>query len=236
MRRLLPLLSVVALLATGCGAGSSAGGTATLWVTRDRGSIPIVSASVPAGLTALQALERKADVETSYGGRFVASIEGLAGSLSSQHAWFYSVNGIEADVGATEYRLRPDDVLWWDYRSWAGSMRQPVVVGAFPEPFVHGYGGHIRQAVVRYASKKMRAVALGLANTIRAKSVEPLDVPVPPAANVLRIVDAPVTFSAELRKADGSAGSPVEFRISYDDARRLLDHPKLALRRYEGLG
>ena len=29
-------------------------------------------------------------------------------------------------------------------------MREPVVVGAFPEPFLHGYGGPPRPAVVRY--------------------------------------------------------------------------------------
>jgi Domain of unknown function (DUF4430) len=92
--------------------------------------------TVPAGLTAMQALDRVADIGTSYGGRYVQSIEGLDGSLSAQRDWFYFVNGIEADRGATEYRLQPGDVEWWDYRSWARQMRQPVVVGAFPEPFV----------------------------------------------------------------------------------------------------
>ena len=47
IRRLLPLLCVVAALA-GCG-GSADGGEATLWVTRDRGAEVLVTASVPAG-------------------------------------------------------------------------------------------------------------------------------------------------------------------------------------------
>src|SRR5262245_58543369 len=140
MRRLLPLLAVVAALA-GCGGGGD-GGKATLWVTRDRGAEVLVEKTVSAGLTAMQALRTEADVETSYGGRFVQSIEGISGDLGAHRDWFYFVNGVEADRGAAEYRLRPGDVLWWDYRPWSGDdMRVPVVVGAFPEPFLTGYGG-----------------------------------------------------------------------------------------------
>ena len=149
MRRLLPLLCLVAALA-GCG-GSGDDGEATLWVTRDRGAEVLVTTSVPTGVTAMQALRSEADVDTSYGGRFVQSIEGVAGDADAKRDWFYFVNGVEADRGAAEYRLRPGDVLWWDYRSWAGDdMREPVVVGAFPEPFLHGYDGRLSRAVVRF--------------------------------------------------------------------------------------
>jgi len=233
MRRFLPIL-VASLVLAGCG-GSQAT-DATIWVTRDRGTEVVLAKSVPSGLTAIQALARVADVDTSYGGRFVQAIEGVAGDSSREKSWFYFVNGIEADRGAAEYRIRPGDVIWWDYRSWAGdSMRQPVVVGSFPEPFVHGYGGHVRPAVVRYATKDAEAVALGLANAIGAASVERLDVPAPENANHQRILDRPLTFTAGLRSAGGGAGSPVVFEISIDDARRLLAHPELAHRRYAGL-
>jgi Domain of unknown function (DUF4430) len=233
MRTLLPILLATFVL-SGCG-GSSAT-DATIWVTRDRGAELVLEQSVPSGLTAIQALERVADVDTSYGGRFVQSIDGVAGDASREMSWFYFVNGIEADKGGAEYRVRPGDVVWWDYRSWKGaSMRQPVVVGAFPEPFIHGYGGHVRPAVVRYATKHAEAVALGLANAIGAVSVERFGVAVPEDANLLRIVDEPQTFTAALRSAEGSAGSPVVFAISYPDARRLLTDLELARRRYEGL-
>ena len=86
----------------------------------------------------MQALDRVADIETTYGGRYVQSIAGIDGSISSRHDWFYFVNGIEGDRSAAEVRLRSGDIEWWDYRSWAKQMRQPVVVGAFPEPFRHG--------------------------------------------------------------------------------------------------
>jgi len=106
------LLAVVVL--AGCGGGG--GGTATLKVTRDHGQHVLVIARVPAGLTVLQALERKADVKTSYGGRFVVSINGLA---SAPHRdWFYWVNGVLGDRSAVEVRLHRGDVEWWDYRSW----------------------------------------------------------------------------------------------------------------------
>lgn len=235
LRRLAVLFLLLGLLAAGCG-GSGTEGEATLWVTRDRGAEVLVEATVPAGLTAMQALREQADVETSYGGRFVDAIEGVARDAGERRDWFFFVNGVEADRGAAEYRLRAGDVLWWDYRSWsAGAMREPVVVGAFPQPFLSGYAGRKRRAVVRYGSKEMRGAALGLAHAIGAKSVEPLGVEVPPGANVLEVVGEPVPFTAELRTPDAPAGTPVVFRISFEDAKRLLADPERAWRRYEGL-
>ena len=234
MRRLLPLLCLVAALA-GCGE-SGDGGEATLWVTRDRGAEVLVTASVTAGVTAMQALRSEADVDTSFGGRFVKSIEGVHGDAGAKRDWFYFVNGVEADRGAAEYRLRPGDVLWWDYRSWSGDdMRQPVVVGAFPEPFLHGYDGRVRPVAVRFEAESMRGTALGLAHLIGARSVEPLSVAVGPQANALMIMEEAPTFFAELRSSDGTAGSPVVFGVSFEDAKRLLKDPELAQHRYEGL-
>jgi hypothetical protein len=132
-------LLLLALALAGCGGGREHG-KATLWVTRDRGAQVLYAGSVPAGLTAMQALERRMKVSTRYGGRFVESIDGISGSASAQRDWLYFVNGVEAGRGAAEVRLRPGDVEWWDYRSWQGAgISVPVVVGAFPEPFRHGF-------------------------------------------------------------------------------------------------
>jgi Domain of unknown function (DUF4430) len=142
------LLAAVLAAAALAGCGSAQRGTASVWVTRDRGAHVLLVRKVPAGLTAMQGLERAAHVQTRYEGRFVQSIDGISGSLTRQQDWFYFVNGYEADRGAAEYRLHPGDIEWWDYRSWKGAMRAPIVVGAFPEPFLHGWNGHTRHTVV----------------------------------------------------------------------------------------
>ena len=221
-----------ALVVAGCG-GADVGtnGEATLWITHDRGREVRLETSVPAGLTAMQALSRKADVETRYGGRFVHAVDGVEGSLTRQRDWFFFVNGIEADRSAVEYRLRPGDVLWWDLRSWTGTMQQPVVVGAFPEPFLHGYDGRRRKAVVRHA-RGLEAGARAIARVIRARSVAPVGVPAPARANVFRLVRGAPRFVA-LRRGDGS-DAPVEF-VFAGDAARLAKHPELVRFRYEGM-
>jgi hypothetical protein len=129
--RKLALLFV--FLLAGCG-GSN--GSATLWVTRDRGQHVLLVARVPAGLTAMQALERKAKVETSYGGRFVDAINDVASA--PQRDWFYFVDGVPPSRSAVEVRLREGDNLWWDYRSWRRANEVRAVVGAFPQPFLRG--------------------------------------------------------------------------------------------------
>ena len=131
--RLVPLLGAV-VLAAGCGSSSS--GRAIVWVTRDRGGHVLHVANVPAGLTAAQGLERVAKVETRYGGRYIRSVDGV--EERGQRAWFYYVNGYLADRSAAEYRLHAGDVEWWDYRSWKDPAQDPVVVGAFPQPFLNG--------------------------------------------------------------------------------------------------
>jgi hypothetical protein len=209
---------VAAALLAGCGGGGEHG-HATLWVTRDEGQKVLVTARVPAGETALQALDRSADVTTRYGGHFVQSVNGLAGSIAKRHDWFYFINGIEAPRGAAEYRLHDGDVMWWDYRNW-GSIGQsvPVVVGAFPEPFVHGYGGKVRPAVV---------VGRGAGAAALAKIVHgSVSRDVSKGANVLRLLNGPTRFSARLLP-----GGAVEFTYA-GDALRLARQPALYRYRY----
>lgn len=193
MSRLVSALAAAALLA-GCGAGEKSG-TASVWVTRDRGAKVLLAGKVPAGLTAMQALRRVADVKTRFGGRFVQAINGIEGSLSARRDWFYFVNGYEGDRSAAEYRLHAGDVEWWDFRSWetAAGERVPVVVGAFPEPFLHGYGGKRRPAVV--VGVKGRATR-ALARRLRARVVAP-GAQTPRESNVLVVRAAgPTRFSA----------------------------------------
>ena len=222
LRRLALLLAAACLLA-GCGEEAAGEGSAELWITRDRGSEVVLSTTVPAGISALEALRRKTDVETRYGGRFVQAIDGIEGDIAGQHDWFYFVNGYEADISAADYELHNGDVLWWDHRSWEGEMRQPAVVGAFPEPFLHGWGGKKRPAVVRGPPGD---VSEGIAELVGADVNEALE-----GANELVLVPGS-GFRARL---EGSPGDPVVFELGLRDAQRLLDDPSLARYRYEGL-
>lgn len=202
MRRAAAVLAC--LLLPACGSSAGAGqehGTAQLWVTRDRGATVLFEGRVDAGQTVLQALRSRAEVETAYGGRFVQAVNGISGSRGSD--WFYFVNGVAPDRGAAEVRLRRGDIAWWDYRRWSGAEQVQVVVGAFPEPLVNGYGSRRRETVVRYARADQRPGAEAIARLLDARSVAPSDVPVPAGANLFRLVVGPTAFRAETASLSG---------------------------------
>ena len=226
MRRAAAVGLAVAALA-GCG-WTHTKGTATLWITRDRGEHVVLVGTVKAGQTAMQALQGKVKVKTSYGGRFVQAIDGLSGSRSGRRDWFYFVNGYEADRGAADYTLRPGDVEWWDYRSWKHEIHVPIVVGAFPEPFLHGYAGKRRDATIVFDSAELEPLARRLAMLIHPKKLAPEQLS---DANVLFLTRANVPLSATTERA----GAPVRFVIGPKAARRLLADPKLVRFRYSGL-
>ena len=204
----LALLALVAALAAGCGSAAGGSGRATVWVTRDRGKVVLHRARVPAGLTAMQGLARVAKLETRYGGRYVRAVDGV--EEGGRRAWFYYVNGYLADRGAADYRLHAGDVEWWDYRSWRDPAQDPVVVGAFPEPFLHGYAGKLRPAVVVTDEAAGRAIA----RRLHARLLSPT-ARLPRDANVLVLVPGgPTTFRARL--AGGGPGSPVRMTFTGD--------------------
>jgi hypothetical protein len=103
--------------------------------------------------TVLSVLDRTTDVETTYGGGFVQSIDGLSGGSEDGRSsdWFYYVNGIEAPVGSADYEPTDGDKVWWDHHDWSTAMRSPAVVGSWPEPFVHGFEGKPFDVQVRCA-------------------------------------------------------------------------------------
>lgn len=149
------IASFAALAAAGCGLGPGPiVGDVDLTVTRDYGSTKVLrdaESDAPESETAMRLLDRSADVSTRYGGRFVQSIDGVAGKTTGgrRYDWFFYVNGVESPIGAAEYGLHGGDRVWWDYRDWSAAMRVPAVVGSFPEPFAHGYEGKARRVVVR---------------------------------------------------------------------------------------
>jgi hypothetical protein len=228
--KLAPLLGV-AVLAVGCGSTTSSG-RAVVWVTRDRGAHVLHVAKVPAGLTAIQGLQRVAKVTTRYGGRYVHSVDDV--EEQGQQAWFYYVNGYLADRSAAEYRLRAGDVDWWDFRSWRNPAQDPVVVGAFPEPFLHGYAGKRRQTAILYDGRKLWPGARALARLLHAHFVGPIQGIQPPADNLL-LLRPPRRGRVEFRQVGQATpprpGGPVFFTFSGDPL-ELARHPRMFRFRY----
>jgi hypothetical protein len=238
LRALAALLAV--LVIAGCGGDEDGGaggganastGGAALWVTQDGGAEVVLTARVPAGDSVLQALDRRTDLETRYGGRFVQSVNGIQGSLAEQRDWFFFVNGIEPGVGSAEIELRSGDVAWWDYRDWSERMAAPIVVGAFPEPFLHGWDGKRRPAKV-VAPAGFEAEAATLLRVLGGPDGEG-------APNVFRLLVDQRASGATLRARRGAAeGSPATFTLSGSEgavraaARALGARPTIIRFRY----
>lgn len=135
-------------LMAGCGLGPGKElGNVSLTVTRDFGAEQVVRPSsevVSEADTVMRVLERGAQIQTSYGGGFVDSIEGLQaeeGASGGSVDWFFYVDGVESTVGAADYPLHGGEAIWWDYHDWSQAMRVPAVVGSWPQPFKSGYEG-----------------------------------------------------------------------------------------------
>ncbi|MBD0348504.1 MAG: DUF4430 domain-containing protein [Thermoleophilia bacterium] len=231
IRRAAALL--VCLVVAGCGGDAEQRGTAELWITRDRGSEVLRTATTAAGISAMEALDRVAEVETRYGGRYVQGIDGLEGSLTGRRDWFYFVNGYEGDRSAADYQLHDGDVLWFDYRRWERPGEARLVVGAFPEPFLHGYAGRRRHAAVRFLPG-LEQTARAVGKVVRADSVEPASVAAPAGANILYVRPGAGELSAAFCEG-GSAGDPVCF-TALGVAARLARQPALLRFRYEARG
>ncbi|MFP5388248.1 MAG: DUF4430 domain-containing protein [Thermoleophilia bacterium] len=147
-------LLFAALATAGCGLGPGNGvKDAELTVTRDYGTVPVLHRrldDLTESDTVMRALERKAEITTSYGGDFVQSIDGVEGESRSgeRFDWLFYVNGVESTVGAGAYSLHGGESVWWDYRDWSAALRVPAVVGSWPQPFLGGYEGKRRPVAV----------------------------------------------------------------------------------------
>jgi len=110
---------------------------------------------LPPGTPAMTALEKVADVETAYGGGFVNAINGVSsgftGTQPTMADWFLYINGIQARTGALDYKLHDGDIQHWDFHAWGFRQSVPAIIGDFPEPFGHGYGGKVSPTVIAYA-------------------------------------------------------------------------------------
>lgn len=214
-------VAVLAVALAGCGSSSTttSAGRATLWVTRDRGAQVLHVASVPAGTSVMQALDRVAGVKTRFSGRYVRSVDGL--EEHGRTSWFYYVNGYLADRSAAEYRLGAGDLAWWDFRKWRNPADDPLAVGAFPQPFVNGYGGKRRRTVIVAPDESsVRGLARRLHATITQVGVGMV------ASDVNVIEVSPGRTSARLEFAGAaSPGAPVRLSFTGDPQVLLRARP-----------
>ena len=208
----------------------------TVWVTRDAGADLLRAEEVKPGLTAVQALEAAAEIETRYGGRFVTSIDGLEGDADGQIDWFFLINGIEPDVGAAEVKVEAGDLVWWDRRSWIDDAGHPAIaIGAFPRPFHRGWKGVVRPvSVVGPAALAATAAELEMFLGMNA----PDDPKAKPHA--FELVLRTDADGAELSASMGSGnGSAVRFVLAGNEAAiraaatALMARPEIIARRYD---
>lgn len=178
MRRIPAVPAVAVALAAvlaGCGLGPGRGTSdVSITVTRDFGARllgHVVDRRVAGAQTVMRLLERSFAVGTRYGGGFVESIDGHAGT-AAHYDWFYYVNGIEASKGAAGTAVHRGDEIWWDLHDWGASESIPAVVGSFPEPFIHGTGGRRLPTALECA-----ADASAACGTVSAE-LNRLDIPV----------------------------------------------------------
>ena len=129
----------------GCGVGPGAApdSPVSLTVTRDFGTRTVLqkaAAEVSGADTIMRVTQRNAKVTTRFGGDFVHAIAGIAGGQTAGRPvdWFMYLNGILTDKGAGALRVSSGDRIWWDHHEWGLTPYTWAVVGAFPEPFVHG--------------------------------------------------------------------------------------------------
>jgi hypothetical protein len=111
----------------------------TLRVSRDFRTPPLMEKRVGcSGQSVMKLLKECATVGTAFGGGFVQSIDGIAAGKGSdaRRAWLYYVNGLIADVGATQCVPKCGDYVVWDLHSCDGVGAVTSLIGCFPQPFL----------------------------------------------------------------------------------------------------
>jgi hypothetical protein len=223
--------AALALAVAGCGLGpgGSRSGGVELRVTRDFGRHDSVSdsrrKSVRESDTVMRFLQSGHKVTTRYGGGFVQSIDGVAGDQAAERDWFYYVNGSEASVGAADYKLSPGDVVQWDYHDWHATQHIPAIVGAYPEPFVHGMQGkRLPTRLECEDDSSMACKAVGKALDREGGNVTSAAIGSPASDKALRVIVARFSVAKQVRAAEaltlGPATSGVYAR--FDRAGRTL--------------
>jgi len=210
------LAAVLVLALAGCGVGpgeAKSGGGADLLVTRDFGQkqlgAPAHRGEVRESDTVMRLLQTERKVTTRFGGGFVQSIDGLQGNQTAEHDWFFYVNGSEASVGASDYSLNAGDVVQWDYHDWQATQHIPAIVGAYPEPFVHGIGGK-RLPVILECEDDSSAACKRASDSLDklGVTVSSATIGAPAGDKSLRVIVAKFSSAKQVRAAQALTSGP----------------------------
>lgn len=66
----------------------------------------------------MDVMQENFDLETDDKATFIIGIDGLKAKDGENKAWMYDVNGKEALIGASEYKLKDGDKVEFDFRKW----------------------------------------------------------------------------------------------------------------------
>ncbi len=141
-------------------------------VTRDFGTSTLLDemVSLPEPASAMAVLQRVAEVGTAYGGSFVQSIEGLEASRAAGTDWFYCINGVLANRGASDVMVSEGDVEHWDYRAWGSGRNVSATLACYPAFLLRGYRGVVLPTVVAHESQ-YQDEAVSIAASLRRDGV-----------------------------------------------------------------
>lgn len=144
------LLPLAGLAACGPAGGGEPPAGVQLLVTDDFGAQQLAAPQPPKvaeGDTVLRLLQRNVEVETKFGGGFVAAIAGQPGSVDGERTvdWFFYAGGVLSDRGPAGWKLSGGDRIWWDRHRWDHAS-VGAVVGQFPAPMRGGSGGRFAGA------------------------------------------------------------------------------------------
>ena len=221
-RASLAALALVLLL-PGCGHERAGSGSASLWITRDRGQTVVLVATVPAGLTAMDALDRKADVAKRYGGRYVQSIDGVEGDISKRRDWFWFLNGSRPTGARPTTGCVPATSSGGTSAPGAARCASPSSSAPFrSRSCTAGTEGSARSPFAMRPARRRAHGRSGGSSTRARCSLFPSRRP--DGANVFLVESGRRAFTASLGDSGGAADSPVQF-VFAGDAAELARNP-----------
>lgn len=169
------LLPALALTSCGEDEGETSGPAVTQRITQNFGHELMAGddrAPLPVPPTAMGVLRQDHEVDTVFEGDVVDGIDGVKQDPKGKKTyWQWYVNDVETDPYPTEFKLEPNDSIWWDLRYWH-SVRYDTraTVGSFPALFTRGFEGN--RAPTRVLCEDDASAACGrVKRTLRAAGV-----------------------------------------------------------------